>query len=199
MNEYRIKHDHGGMDRQKEGISSIAKLDSNLVFRELNLKKDNYFLDIGCGAGDYSFYASKLLKNSGFVYALERWKELTKKINNKIEAQNIKNMKAIYADITKNIPLNDNCIDICFMALVLHGFDLENHEKDLFSEIYRILKSNGTLAVIEMKKETNSETHPEKIRLSPIETEKLVAKYDFVQTGYTDLKDFYMVQFSVRK
>ncbi len=199
MSEYRIKHDHGGIERQKEGISSIAKFDSNILFKELNLKKGDYFLDIGCGAGDYSFYASKLVGNSGFIYALEHWKELTAKINNKIKSANIKNMTAVYADIRKNIPLSDNSIDICLIALVLHGFDLEKYEKELFSEIYRVLKSEGRLAVIEMKKDFSSPTHPEHIRLSAKEIENLIAKYNFKQTNYIDLGDFYMTQFGINK
>jgi ubiquinone/menaquinone biosynthesis C-methylase UbiE len=199
MNESRIKHDHGGIKKQKQGISSILKVDSELVFKELKLKKGYSFLDIGCGSGDYSFITSKLVENSGFVYALERWEELTKQINQKIDSENIKNMKAICADITKNIPVPDNCIDVCFMAMVLHGFDLEKYTEILFNEIYRVLKFGGRLAIIEMKKNKSSDTHPEHIRLSALDIENLIKKYKFKQLNYTDLGSCYMVQFGVLK
>lgn len=199
MNKYRVEHDHGGIERQKEGISSITKFDSKLVFKKLNIQKGDYFLDIGCGSGDYSFNVSNLLANSGFVYALERWEELVEKINKKVESQNIKNMQAIYADITKPLPIPDNNIDICFMAMVLHGFDLDNYREALFSEILRVLKSNGRLAIIEMKKENESVTHSEHIRISPLEIENLIAEYSFRQISYTDLGFAYMVQFGINK
>jgi ubiquinone/menaquinone biosynthesis C-methylase UbiE len=127
MNNYKIEHDHGGIERQKDGISSIQKFDSNLVFNALDLKEGDNFLDIGCGAGDYSFQASALVGDSGFVYAMERWEELIANLNNKIDSQNIKNMRAILGDITRTLPVADNCIDVCFIALVLHGIDMKKH------------------------------------------------------------------------
>ncbi len=199
MNKCRIEHEHGGIERQKQGISSITKFDSDLIFKELNIKNNDYFLDIGCGSGDYSFKAASFIGESGNVCALERWEELVEKLNNKIKSENIKNMQAFYADISKQIPVMDNSIDICFLAMVLHGFDLENCSELLFNEIHRIVKPNGRLAIIEMKKETESATHPEQIRLSPLDIENLVAKHSFIQNKYTDLGDAYMVQFGIKK
>lgn len=199
MNECRIKHEHGGIERQKQGISSLSKVDTELVFKELSIKKDYSFLDIGCGSGDYSFIASELLEGSGFVYSIERWDELTDKINKKIDSQNIKNMKAICADITQNIPVADNSIDICFIAMVLHGFDIDKYTETLFFEIYRVLKPNGRLAIIEINKDKSSETHPESIRLSSSEIENLISKYNFKQISYKPMQSSYIVQFGVNK
>lgn len=199
MNECRIQHDHGGIERQKEGISSITKFDLSVVFKELNLKKGDCFLDIGCGAGDYSFKASELVENSGLVYALDCWEELIAKLNQKINLLNIKNMQAIFADITKFLPISDNNIDVCLIAMVLHGFDLEKYGETIFTEIQRVLKSDGRLVVIEMKKDEASASHPAHILLSVTEVENLIKKYNFKRISYADLGDCYIAQFGVSK
>ena len=193
------QHDHGGIEKQKAGQSSFSILDSELVFSELNLKTGEYFLDIGCGSGDYAFRAAGLVGDTGFVFALDRWKELIDKLNAKIDLQNIKNMRAIFADIDNVLPITDNNADICLLAMVLHGFDIKNYGEILFSEIYRILKPDGHLAVIEMKKEENSGGHPVHIRLSPDDIEKTVSKYGFKKTCYSDLGCAYLIQFGIDK
>ena len=195
----RIKHDHGGIERQKQGISSIIKLDSKLVFKKLNLKKGVYFLDIGCGAGDYAFFASSLVGDTGHVFALDMWEDLITKLNSKIDSQNIKNMRAMYANITQALPISDNSIDVCFIATVLHGINMEKYGSSLFAEIHRILKPNGRIAIIERKKDKASDKHPVPILLSPEEIGDYVKKYDFKQLDYTDLGLFYMAQYGINK
>ena len=49
------KHEHGG-----KGSGSFV--DANKVI-SLLLKKDEVFLDVGCGPGDYLILASKITKN----------------------------------------------------------------------------------------------------------------------------------------
>ncbi|MPM99160.1 Demethylmenaquinone methyltransferase [bioreactor metagenome] len=145
-------HNHEGTERQKNGITSIDRLDVNLVFDALKLKKGDVFADIGCGAGDYSFKASELVGSSGLVYALDQWKEIEDRINIKASESKIKNIKAITSDL-KFLPFNDNSCDFCFISMVLHGFDLSKHGESLFKEFHRILKPRGKLAIIEIKKE----------------------------------------------
>jgi ubiquinone/menaquinone biosynthesis C-methylase UbiE len=199
MNNYTLEHDHGGIEKQKAGISSIQKLDSNLVFNALDLKKGDIFLDIGCGAGDYAFRASEFVGDSGFVYAMERWEELVIKLNNKIAEQNINNMQALVGDVTKTLPIVDKSIDVCFISLVLHGIDKKKQAPHLFSEVHRILKPKGCLAVIEMKKEEASESHPEYILFSALEIGNYVAKYGLKQFGYADLGRFYLAKYGVEQ
>ncbi len=195
----KTQHDHGGIERQKQGISSITKLDSGIVFKELNLKKGDCFLDIGCGAGDYAFQASSLIDDNGHVFALDMWEELVANLNSKIASHNIKNMRAMYADITKALPVADKSIDVCFIATVLHGLDMEKYGPDLFEEIHRTLKPYGRIAIIELKKENASDKHPVHILLSPEEIESYVKKYGFKQLNYTDLGFFYMAQYGIGK
>jgi len=154
-----------------------------------------FTIDIGCGAGDYAIKASGIVGDSGTVYALDQWNETISKLNEKINSLNIKNINAITADITSLLPVNDNSFDVCLIVMVLHGIDLSLYGETLFSEINRILKPNGRIAIIEIKKEEMSFGPPMYIRLSPAEIENEIIKYRFKKISYKDLKYTYMLQF----
>ncbi len=194
-----MAHDHGGIEKQKKGISSFDRQDPKLVFSELNIKNGDHFLDIGCGAGDYTFYAQNFVGDSGFVYALEKWEELISKLNDKIESNKIKNMRAVPGDVTQKLPFADSSIDICLIAMVLHGFDITGPENLLFSELKRLLKPNGRIAVLEAKKGVVSPGPKEHERISAEEIQDSIARYGFRQIGYADLGSSYLVQFGINK
>lgn len=62
-----VHRNHEGIERQKKGISSIDRFDVNLVFKDLRLKQNQSFVDIGCGAGDYSIMASDIVGRKGLI------------------------------------------------------------------------------------------------------------------------------------
>jgi ubiquinone/menaquinone biosynthesis C-methylase UbiE len=194
--KYRQEHDHGGIERQKQGVSSFDAIDSALAFRELRLKKGDFFLDLGCGAGDYAIQAAKIIGDSGKAYAFDKWKEVVAKLAEKARAQGLNNIEAIDVDIiTSSLPLKDKSIDVCLIAQVLHGLSLSKDTKTMFTEIRRVLKTGGRLAIIDFKKEDCGFGPPLEIRLLPREVEDMMTKYGFKKTGLADLGCSYMIQF----
>lgn len=194
----RSEHDHGGIEKQKQGASSYAMHDSELAFRELKLKEGDSFLDIGCGAGDYAIRASELVGDSGTVYALDRWKEVVDKLEEKADSQGLNNIRAIVADITCLLPVEDKSIDVCFIATVFHGFDFTRNGETLFREICRVLKPKGRVAVVEFKKEDTGFGPPVDIRLSPEDVEGLMIPYGFRKRRVTDLGCSYMTELEMK-
>jgi len=188
-------YNHEGAEKQKNGISSYNRFDVNLVFEKLDLKNGSTFLDLGCGAGDYSIKASGCVGASGFVYALDQWTEIEDRLNNKAQLLGISNLKALTADIKNNIPLEDNTCNVCFICTVVHGIDLPEYGENMFKEFHRVLKTKGKLAIIEIKKEETSFGPPMKIRLSPKELENFIIEFGFKKISYTDLGSFYMMEF----
>ncbi len=190
-------YNHEGIEKQKNGISSYNRFDVNLVFEKLDLREGYSFLDIGCGAGDYSIKASQIVGETGMVYALDQWKEIENRLNSKAKLLGIKNLKALTSDIKNKILLDNQTCDICFICTVIHGIDLSKYGEFLFEELHRIIKKKGKLAIIEIKKEETSFGPPAEIRLSPEELKEIITKYGFKQISYTDLDSFYMIQFEV--
>lgn len=152
---------------------------------------------MGCGPGEYSIHAAGMVGNSGVVYALEKWAYMIAGLKEEADDRGIGNIKPITADITDPLPINDQSIDVCFLSTVLHIFKLSKIEKTLFTEIRRILKPGGRVAVIECKKEDRPSGPPKHMRLSPEELEASIIKYGFKKVGLKDLGYNYLIQFEI--
>ena len=189
------RHDHGGIERQKQGVSSFDLQDSKLVFDELKLNDGGSFLDLGCGAGNYAIQAAKIVGDTGTVYALDQWEEVIDALLKKAITQGLRNIRAIKSDIISLLPLEDKIIDVCLIAQVLHGFDLSQDTKILFAEISRVLKPAGRLAILEFKKEEVGFGPPMNIRLLPEEIEAVIAQYGFKKENLLNFEHSYLIQF----
>ena len=185
--------------KRKHGPTSTHLHSPETVFKEIKILNSDVFLDIGCGIGEYSMFASKLVGETGKVYAVDMNETVIENLQNEIRDRGINNMEAFVADITEILPLEDCSIDICFMVTVLHSINLKEYEEKLFNEIYRVLKPNGRLITIDCKKELSHFGPPLHLRLSETELIDKAAKYSFKNTNYTDLTYNYMLQFDVLK
>lgn len=175
--------------------SSFNRYDSELVFQKMKLQKGDIFVDLGCGVGDYSIYASKLVGSEGYVYALDIQKEALESFGEEINALGLNNIKTIENNLCETLKLEDNCADHCFISTVMHGQKLSEECKNLFSEIKRILKPEAQLTIVEMHKKETPFGPPFSMRISPEELEAGITPYGFEKTAYTDLGFFYMMIF----
>ncbi len=195
MTDKGCKHQGKGQDRHKRGKSSFWMQDPDLVFSKLNLKEGDCFLDLGCGPGDYSIRASRIIGNSGIVYALDRNHDSIVDLREKVTSVGLENIKAEVCDISGPLPVNDSCVDVCFISTVLHSVNLVDVEKNLFSEIKRVLKPSGRLAIIECKKEAQPFGPPIGMRIAPEELEGTIAQYGFERICLIDLGFNYLIEF----
>lgn len=183
---------------ERRGPSSFWMQDPELIFNELKLQEGDYFLDIGCGTGDYSLHAAKIIGNSGQVYALDVQDELITNLKEKTSREGLNNIRALISDIAHPLPVEDNSVDICFISTVLHSVDLSRHGEQLFNEIRRVLKPDGRLVIIECKKEDLSRGPPLEMRISSDELENLVERYGFLKINLFDLGFNYLILFGVK-
>lgn len=179
--------------------SSFEMHDSEQVFERLKLKNGNTFLDLGCGAGEYSLYAAKLVGKFGIVYALDIVEKILKELINEASQAGLNNIKTIVADVFKPFPIEDLSIDTCMLATVLHAENVLDKSSVLFNEIRRVLKPGGHLAIIECKKEVMLWGPPIELRIAPEELEKELLLYGFHRIDYMDLGLNYMLLFECRQ
>jgi len=172
------------------GKSSFDLIDKERFFGALGIKREYVLLDAACGVGKYSIAISDVLKNKGIIYAVDLWEEGIQTLKQTIEEKEIKNIKPFLADISKHIPVEDQSVDIILMATVLHDLIEDNTEKGTLSEVRRVLKSGGSLVIVEFKKMDGPPGPPVAIRLSPEETEKIVSAYGFNQEKVIDVGPF---------
>jgi ubiquinone/menaquinone biosynthesis C-methylase UbiE len=176
------KHHH-------KGRSSERHLNRDIVLKELNIRSGQTILDAGCGSGYMSKEFSKILNNTGKVYALDPDKAAIEMLKKETNGTNI---EPITGDITKETKIGDSSVDLIYLSTVFHGFS-EGEIDGFQKEVKRILKPNAVLAIVEFKKVETPFGPPLEIRYSPEELKKtitLTPKF-FVEVG----EYFYVMAF----
>jgi len=169
------------------GKNSFGLIDTAKFFQELGLKIGTTFLDVACGWGAYSLAASDIVGKDGQVYAVDLWEEGISSLRKEADSKGIQNLAAFVSDVAQNIPVEDDCVDVCLMATVLHDLVADKVERQVIKEILRVMKSKSTLAIVEFYKKEGPPGPPKRVRLSPEEVVKILAAYGFKQNRYTEI------------
>lgn len=176
------------------GRSSFGLIDTAKFFRELNLKKGLTFLDVACGWGYYSLAAADIVGKDGQVYAVDLWEEGILSLRKEAISKGIQNLAAFVSDVDKDIPIENDCVDVCLMATVLHDFVGDQVDRPAMKEVVRVMKPEGILVIVEYKKTDGPPGPPKPVRLSPQEVDTLVSAYGFRQKRYTEIGDSHYLQ-----
>lgn len=188
------KHGH-----KHHGKSTRDIVDADRVLKAIGLKEGEIVMDAGCGDGFISMKASKIVKDNGKVYALDAYEPSLDILKKEISQNEIKNIEVILADMTLTIPLNDNLVDKCVMANVLHGFAAEGTLGSVLDEIKRVLKSGGTFALVEFNKVEGPPGPSYDVRLSPDDVEKILEEHGFNIGGTEEVGKYHYLVESFKK
>lgn len=172
------------------GKSSFELIDSDKLRSALPIKPGSVVIDLACGKGIYSMFLSKIVGQTGLIYAVDLWKEGLLSLEEQIEKKNITNIMTLLADAGKQIDIDDYSSDICLMATVLHDFEEGGQADTVLKEIKTLLNPKGCLAIIEFKKIEGPPGPPINIRLSEAQVEKIVTKHGFVKKETVDIGEY---------
>jgi len=112
-------------------------------WRQCNLVKEGQsFLDYGCGTGDFTIPAARIVGIKGKVYALDCFPRQLRIVEKKAKKKGITNIETILSDNKVGLP--DECIDVIWMCDVLHEI---KQKRAVLEELYRVLRKEGTLAI----------------------------------------------------
>ena len=161
------------------GKSSFDLIDQELLFPALHLKSGEAVLDLGCGEGRYALPLASRLGREGTVYAADLWEEGLASLNDKARRAGLANIRTLYADVSRPLPLPDGSVDLALVATVLHDLAEAGQAEGALAEIARLVKPGGRLAVVEFKKIAGPPGPPLSIRLSPEEVAALLLPYGF--------------------
>ncbi len=187
------------MEKKIRGVgkSSFDLVDPAKLFQVLDLKAGTAFADLGCGRGEYAIRAAFSVGEEGKVYALDLWEEGLVVLGTEAEFLGLHHLKAIAADICAVLPVENGSIDTCLIATVLHDFVQEGCADNVLDEARRILRPQGTLAVVEFKKFDGHPGPPIHEKLSPEELERLVSPHGFTRQRFAELGEHtYAMTFS---
>ncbi len=161
------------------GKSSFDLIDSDKLFHELDLEKGISFLDVASGKGAYSLAVSDIIGPQGSVFAVDLWAEGIEMLNAAAKERGAKNITAFVSDVGRRIPVQDRSIDVCLIATALHDFVEDQIDQGVLTEIVRVVKPTGILAVMEFQKIDGPPGPPIHVRLSPAEVTERLGPYGF--------------------
>ncbi len=169
------------------GKSSFELIDVERFFQELDLQKETMFLDVACGRGTYCLAASDIIGSHGRVFAVDLWEEGIEHLKIGAAKKGAHNITAFVSDAGRRIPVEDQSIDVCLIATVLHDFVEDHIDNEVLKEIVRVVKPGGILAVMEFKKIDGPPGPPIHIRLSPENVTDMLGPYGFKQKRLADV------------
>jgi ubiquinone/menaquinone biosynthesis C-methylase UbiE len=179
-NEIDQKHDH-------RGKSSESLLDKHKILANLSIVPGQVILDAGCGNGYMAKEFAALTGKTGMVYALD---PDAVSIGILMTETLDRNIEAFVGDITKETTLKASSIDLIYLSTVIHGFS-EKQMEGFLKEIERLLKTDGKLAIVEIKKEATPFGPPHDIRFSP---EELRQRIDLHPMQLIDVGEHFYMQ-----
>ena len=117
------------------------------LLRLVGIREHQKVLDFGCGSGNYTLPAARIVGRSGLVYALDKDKKVLNELMHKAESMGMKNIFRIDVLKDSEIPLDNESIDVVLLFDVLHFyyFPEEDSRKHLLRDIQRILKPGAIL------------------------------------------------------
>jgi ubiquinone/menaquinone biosynthesis C-methylase UbiE len=172
------------------GKSSFDLINKEVLFRELRISQDMTFLELGCGRGAYSLAVAQRMENHGMVHAIDLWEDGIAILRERIASGGFANVNAVVADIGRTIPIEDESVDTCLLATVLHDLVEIRADHGALKEASRVLKPEATLAIVEFKKIDGPPGPPKAIRLSPEDVERMVIPHGFIKRSFADLGQY---------
>lgn len=171
------------MEHKHHTKSSAKFLNPDEILSELNLKGDETFLDAGCGEGYISKKAVDKYLPKGKVYAVDSYSGSINDLKAFADENEIDNLIAIEADLTKGIlGVDEESVDVVLMLNVFHGFTQSSQREGVINELKRIIKSDGKIAIMDFKPIEMEFGPPMDIRLSHVELERMFNDYGLKRT-----------------
>ncbi len=153
------------------------------ILKYIGIKRGQKVLDFGCGSGNYTIPAARVVGEQALVYALDEDKETLDQLMSKAKSIGLKNITRVDASGKSRIRLDNEFVDVVLLYDVLHYyyFPEEEDRRQLLYEVYRVLKPNGLLSLYP----THLESHREP-RLDDVKRE--IEESNFHEENeYTDM------------
>jgi ubiquinone/menaquinone biosynthesis C-methylase UbiE len=121
----------------------VFKTAHNMLFREIESVNSGYFkvLDVGCGTGELTYKIK-----AHFAEAEVHGADLSKTMIEKAEKKNHARLVSFKIGDVEDLPYDDDSFDVITCSHSFHHYP--NKEKAM-SEMYRVLKPNGRLMIVD--------------------------------------------------
>ena len=132
----------------KTGVDQWVEESGESILKYIGVKKGQKVLDFGCGSGNYTIPAARVVGEQALVYALDEDKQTLDQLMSKAQSVGLKNITRVDTSDKATIKLVNESVDVVLLYDVLHYyyFSEEKDRRKLLSEVYRVLKPDGLLS-----------------------------------------------------
>ena len=128
---------------EKESLDWIKK-EGTVFLEKVGIRKGQTVLDFGCRNGNYTIPAARIVDKDGLVYALDKDTYSLEILIERVEKNGFGNIVFLETNGSLKINLEDNSLDVVLAYDVLHLID---NRKELYKQIYRVLRKDGLFSV----------------------------------------------------
>ncbi|AUB58932.1 MULTISPECIES: class I SAM-dependent methyltransferase [Methanobacterium] len=162
-----------------QGRSSESFIDARDIISRLDLDVNEVFMDAGCGDGHVAMEAHEIMDDEATIYALDIYEPSITDLKKDLKEKGITNVIPVQSDIAGFIVLGDDTVDICLLINVFHGFIARKNTDEAITELKRVIKPDGKIAVMDYKKMDTGYGPPFKFKIAPDDLEKMFIEHGF--------------------
>jgi len=138
-----------------------------------NLREGLVVLDVGTGSGFAAILLARVIGPSGRVYSIDPSESVLNIAFNRIREEGLNKIVILRKARVEELPFQDNFFDRVTSVMSFHHFS--DPVKGL-KEMYRVLKPDGILVIVDWTRETTVAPHPKEQLYTPGLLLKLVRK-----------------------
>jgi ubiquinone/menaquinone biosynthesis C-methylase UbiE len=146
------------------------------ILRQIGLKPDHVFADIGCNDGFFAIPAARMAGEKGKVWGVDVDAEALERLKEKAKKEGLGNIRLKFGE-AENTIFCEGCVDIVFFGIDLHDF---RDPLRVLENARRMLKPGGKLVDLDWKKRSTAGIGPPvEMRFSEKQASKLIEKAGF--------------------
>jgi ubiquinone/menaquinone biosynthesis C-methylase UbiE len=158
---------------RRQNIPAISTLE------KLGLSSTDTVADIGCGIGYFTIPAAGMVHSENMVYALDTSDQMLEEVKKRMSAADVSNIITIKTS-EYDLMLPDKSVTFALLVNVLHEIE---DKAQFITEVKRIIKAEGKIAVIEWEKENMEMGPPKDHRIGKDETAALLKSAGIISSG----------------
>lgn len=134
--------------KMNDDLEKWLKGKGEKVLHKIGIRKGQIILDFGCGSGEYTIPAARIIGENGIVYALDMDKEVLDELMRRAELEGLRNIKRMATHGEVEINLNDGTVDAVLLYDIFWYFPLTDPRlTKLLAEVHRITKPDALISV----------------------------------------------------
>lgn len=187
MNMYTHKFDPAHLDKLNNP-ERLKDIPPEYIWNKLELENPHVLIDIGAGTGFYAIHILPFLTN-GKIYACDISSTMIRWVKEHVCQTFPKIIPVLMEE--SSVPLDSGIADMVYMFNVHHECE---KPVALLRDAHRLLKTNGSICILDWKKEEMESGPPTHIRCTPQDVENQLIEAGFCHISiYTDLATHFLI------